>query len=61
MQAVADAVGDAEDLPEEWHELPVYTVGETTARLAKEMLNIDSVSASNAAALASQILKSKLF
>lgn len=62
MQAVADAVGSAEDLPEEWRDLKIFAVGEATARLASDLLGLDAEGfvSQNAAAMASIILKSQL-
>jgi len=61
VQALADAVGGAEGLAEEWRERPVYTVGETTAQLASKLLDLDTseTTSTNAATLASIILKKR--
>ncbi|XP_054258634.1 uroporphyrinogen-III synthase-like isoform X4 [Macrosteles quadrilineatus] len=61
VQAIAEAVGGAEGLPEEWRERPAYTVGETTAQLASELLELDTsdTASANAASLASIILKKR--
>uniref|UniRef100_A0A1B6K0Q8 Uroporphyrinogen-III synthase n=1 Tax=Homalodisca liturata TaxID=320908 RepID=A0A1B6K0Q8_9HEMI len=59
VQAVADAVGGADELPEEWRELPVFAVGETTARQAKDLLNICTTTSGNVATLTTMIVQKR--
>uniref|UniRef100_A0A1B6LB83 Uroporphyrinogen-III synthase n=1 Tax=Graphocephala atropunctata TaxID=36148 RepID=A0A1B6LB83_9HEMI len=59
VQAVADAIGGADELPDEWRKLSVFAVGETTARQAKDMLDLNTTTSSNVATTTSTIVKKR--